>query len=466
MTDHRSLQDVLDSAPSIAEYLYNDTPGPHSRQNPALSPLPLEHTNWRDEQLAWRDTAILFDQSHHMPEIYVSGPDARQLLSRVAINSLANLRPGVAKQLVGCNEDGQIIGDCIMHDLGSETFELISGKTVLNWVEFQAATSGLDVQVEHDLNTSDNPGQRRNFRFGMDGPNARAIFAEAVDGEAPEIKFFRTQKVSIAGTEVLALGHGMAGHFGVEISGPWKNVEKVRNAVLAAGENYGLRRGGTKAYFSSGYESGWIGYPLPAVYTAEHLRSFREWLPADSWEAKYQLAGSFYRSDIREWYVNPFELGYRRLIDYEHDFFGRNALRALSDSPTRERVTLVWNREDVAKIFASILDPDNLPYKYMELPVSDYGFPQRDEVQDLQGNYIGQSTLVGFTMNERSVLSLAFVEPQYATPGTEVQVIWGEPDGGSRKPRVERHRQLAVRATVQPAPYASAARQMKAAVSA
>jgi vanillate/3-O-methylgallate O-demethylase len=458
----RSLQDVLDSVPSIAEYLYNDTPGPHSRTNSGLVPIPQEWTNWRDEQLAWRNSAVLFDQSHHMPELFVSGPGARELLTRVGVNSFTNLRPGIAKQLVACNEDGQVIGDCILHDLGNETFELISGKTLLNWVHYQAEASGLDVTAERDENTSDNAtGRRRNFRFGMDGPNARKIFSEVVQGDAPGIKFFRSERVQIAGTDVMALGHGMAGHYGVELSGPFERADAVRNAILEAGEKHGLRRGGTKAYYSTGYESGWIGYPLPAIYTADHLRGFREWLPADGWEAKYQLGGSFYSPDVRDWYVNPYELGYRRIINFDHDFFGREALERMAAEPLRERVTLVWDRGDVAKILNSVLDPDELPYKYMDLPVADFGFPQRDEVQDPAGRYIGQSQLVGFTMNERAVLSLAFVEPQFAKPGTEVLVVWGEPDGGSRKPRVERHRQFKARAVVGPAPYASAARSMK-----
>jgi vanillate/3-O-methylgallate O-demethylase len=43
--------------------------------------------------------------------------------------------------------------------------------------------------------------------------------------------------------------------------------------------------------------------------------------------------------------------------------------------------------------------------------------------------------------------------------GTEVTVVWGEPDGGSRKTTVEPHQQLNVRAIVSPVPYSSAVRQ-------
>ena len=110
-----SLQELIDATPELTSYLYNDTPGPHSRARAGLSPVPAEFSNWRDEQRAWRETAILFDQSHHMPELYVSGPDALALLNRVGVNSLANLNPGIAKQLIGCSPHGQMIGDCILY---------------------------------------------------------------------------------------------------------------------------------------------------------------------------------------------------------------------------------------------------------------------------------------------------------------------------------------------------------------
>jgi vanillate/3-O-methylgallate O-demethylase len=53
------------------------------------------------------------------------------------------------------------------------------------------------------------------------------------------------------------------------------------------------------------------------------------------------------------------------------------------------------------------------------------------------------------------------VEEAYSTPGTEVIVVWGEPEGGSRKPSVERHVQVEIRATVGPVPYSQAAREYR-----
>jgi vanillate/3-O-methylgallate O-demethylase len=96
MADDRkaSLQDLIDATPNLVDHLYNDTPGPHSRIRADLNPVPTEFSNWRDEQRAWRETAILFDQSHHMPELFMKGPDAFRLLNSIGVNSLANLAPG------------------------------------------------------------------------------------------------------------------------------------------------------------------------------------------------------------------------------------------------------------------------------------------------------------------------------------------------------------------------------------
>ena len=64
----------------------------------------------------------------------------------------------------------------------------------------------------------------------------------------------------------------------------------------------------------------------------------------------------------------------------------------------------------------------------------------------------------GYSYNERSMLSLGVVDPDVEI-GTEVELLWGEKDGGTSKPTVERHRQLAIRAVVSPAPYSKVARE-------
>jgi glycine cleavage system aminomethyltransferase T len=460
-TNSKTLQDLVESLPNIADYFYNETETPHTKTNLGLSPIPQEFTNWRDEQHGWRDTAIIFDQSHHMPELFLTGPDALELLKKLGINTFNNFGPGRAKQYVCCNSDGYVIGECILYYHAAESFELVSGMTVQNWVHFHAETGGYDVKVDRDPPSSINPtGRRVKFRFGMDGPNAKAIFNEALDGEPPQIPFFRTAMVKIAGCDVMALGHGMAGHEGVELSGAYEDSATVRGKILEVGKKYGLVQGGTRTYFTASIEGGWIPYPVPAIYTGEDMRAFREWLPANGWEAKTQIGGSFVSPNIEDYYVTPWDLNVERLMKFDHDFIGREALEAMAGKVHRKKVTFEWNVDDVVKIFRSQLESE-LPYKATDFPVATYSFQQNDQVLDADGKMIGRSTSCSYTGNERRLLSLGFVDPDFATPGTEVTILWGEPNGGSRKPHVEQHRQIAVRAIVAPIPYAPVARKMK-----
>lgn len=454
-----TLQDVIDSQPDLVEYFWNRPVGTHSRITGGLSPVPPEWTNWRDEQRAWRESAVIFDQSAHMPEIFLSGPDAFRLLNTVGINSLANFGPGVAKQFVACNSRGQIIGECVLQDLGEGTYELISGKPILNWVQYQAETGGYDVTIERDEVAWENPN-RRKFRFGMDGPNAWAIFEKVIEGPTPEIKFFHTGKVRIAGVDVLALRHGMAGHRGVELSGPFSEYQRVREAILEAGAEYGLIPGGSKAYYSALVESGWISYPLPAIYSGEDEAEYRKWLPADSWEARFQLGGSFQAGDIEDLYVTPYEFGLGSIVKFDHDFIGRAALERLSQEPHRTKVALEWNKEDVLKVWGSQIG-EGPTYKAIEFPISDYAQIHRDAVHTLDGRFVGLSTHGGYTANEKAAVSLGLIDPEFAQPGTELIITWGEPNRGSAKAAVERHQQTTIRATVTPVPFAKTVRELK-----
>jgi len=458
----KTLQQFVTGTPDLVDYFYNEAATPHVSGRTGGVPIPAEWSNWREEQRAWRETAILFDQSHHMPEMFIRGKDAFRLLNRIGINSLANFTPGKAKQFVGCNPRGQMIGECVLYYHDENDFELVSGMHFQNWVKYQAVTGGYDVTIERDPPTLENPKGRTKFRFGMDGPNAEKIFGEVVEGEAPDIPFFHTARVKIAGCDVVALRHGMAGHKGVELSGRYEDGPAVRAAILAAGAKYGLRPGGTTAYFSTLTESGWIAYPVPAVYTGEDMRAYREWLPANSWETRVQLGGSFRSNNIEDYYVTPWDMGYDRIIKFDHEFIGCDALRALADQPRRTGVSLVWNKEDLARIFASMFEP-GLSYKHINTPIASYCFQQYDEVRTRDGRLAGLCTYSGYTINEKAMISLAMVDRALAQPGTELMLVWGEPNGGSRKPHVERHRQLTVRVTVAPKPYAKAVQNLKSA---
>jgi vanillate/3-O-methylgallate O-demethylase len=450
----RTLQDVIDSG-SIVDTLRN-------AQNPAyvVPVVTAEYSSWRLEQRAWREGAVLFDQSHHMDNVILRGPSALDLIRDTAINSVADFEVNVAKQYVPTSPDGYVIGDGILFRESKDEFLFVGRAPAGNWLRYHA-TKYPNVEVETDrrspMNPMGRPVTRKYWRFQIQGPNAWAI-VEKLNGQPMEqVKFFRMGHMNIAGERVRTLRHGMSGAPGLEIWGNYGTYTKVRDAIVAAGEEFGLRPCGGRAYPTNTLESGWIPDPLPAVYTGDALRQYREWLSADSIEAVGAIAGSFVSKRIEDYYLNPWALGYGGFVKFDHDFIGRTALEKLRPETQLKKVTFAWNTEDLTEIFASMLRTDGNGYKYFDLPLANYGYYNFDSVLDQDGAHVGLSMWTGYSENERRALSLGTVRPDVAI-GSEVRVLWGEPNGGSRKSTVERHKQFAVRAIVCPTPYSSAAR--------
>lgn len=440
-----SLQSAIDAAGGAVELLRNQT------TRAMTFPVPPEFTNWRTEQAAWREACVLFDQSHHMTDLFLSGPDAARLLSDFGVNSLDGFAPGRAKQYVATSADGHVIGDAILFHLDDGVFDVVGHPTVPNWLQFNAEHGHYDVEVERDENSADRPsGPPKEFRYELQGPTAAAIM-EAAGAPLPDMQFFTMATFEIAGVRLRGLRHGMAGQPGVELFGPWSEHERVLDRLLEAGRDLGLTRAGAKAYSTANLESGWVPSPPPAIFGSD-LAAYRQWLPA---EAVGALAGSMDSPDIADYLVRPGELGYGKLVRFDHDFHGRDALEAF-EGPQRTKVTLVWHPDDVASVFRSLLE-DGLPAKFIELPKARYGLYQADQVL-LDGELAGMSMDVGYLANERALVSLAVVDTTLVPQGSEVQVLWGE-SPNSRKPAVERHRQVQLRARVAPAPFARPARE-------
>jgi glycine cleavage system aminomethyltransferase T len=412
-------------------------------------PMRPSYSNWRDEQAGWARTAVMFDQAHHMTDVNFRGPDVLRLLSSVGVNSFHNFGKNMAKQFIGCNEDGHVIGDAILFGLDDGEVSLVGPPTVSRWVEYQARTGGYDVEVRRDEMSLVNTTGRRFFRHQLQGPNAMEIAAAAAAGTLPEIKTFRIGGFEIAGRPVRALNHSMTRKVGLEIWGSREDGPAVRDALLAAGEGLGLLEAGALAYSTTALESGWLGgVHVPAIYSGESMRAYREWMRADVVESVASLGGSFVSDRIEDYYVTPWAMGFGRLIKFDHDFIGRSALERMADEPHRTKVWLRWNNDDVTRAMASSLfDDAEHRAKFLTAPYSTYSTYPADAVH-IGDELVGISTRSGYTANVGSWSSLAMLDERHAVDGTEVVVTWGEPDGGAEKPSVEQHAQTEIRAVV------------------
>ena len=451
----RNLEELLRQSGDPVTLLRNSQIGAY-----VYPVVPSEFTNWRSEQRGWRETAVLYDQSFHMAEMTVSGPDALKLMSHLAINSFTNFAPNKAKQMVPCSHDGYVIGDGILFYMDDVEFLVVGRAPTVNWIQFHAQTGGYKVDIiRDDRAPSRVRGKqvlRRHYRYQIQGPNAEKILEKLNGGPLPQVKFFNMDVIKIRGRKVRCLRHGMAGAPGLEIWGPYLEADEVRETIVEAGKEFGLFEVGARAYSSNTLESGWIPSPLPAVYTGERMRSYREWLPVDSYEATASIGGSFVSKRIEDYYLTPQALGYGPFIKFDHDFIGREALEKLATQPQRKKVTFAWHPDDVLKIFGSLLVPGEQNYKYFDFPNCNYSSSSYDNVTR-KGANVGFSMFGGYSYNERTVLSLGVVDADVQV-GDELVLVWGEEGGGTAKTTVEPHKQLEVRVKVSPTPYSHDAR--------
>src|SRR5262245_25152023 len=168
----KSLEQLLQSAGNPVQMLRNSKIGAY-----VYPVVPSEFSNWRDEQRAWRESAVLFDQTHHMAEMLVKGPDALKLLSYLTINTCNNFAPNKAKQMVPVSYDGYVIGDGILFYHDKDELNFVGRAPTVNWIQFHAETGDWKVVIHRDDRSPSAPrGKaviRRHYRYQVQGPNAQ-----------------------------------------------------------------------------------------------------------------------------------------------------------------------------------------------------------------------------------------------------------------------------------------------------
>jgi glycine cleavage system aminomethyltransferase T len=434
-----SLQDGIDKAGSPVNLLWKPNAAPWTPEV-----VEREYAGWRQEQAAWHDGVAILNLSHHMFDLFIEGPDATRLLADHGANNFEAFAIGQAKQYVPVTADGNIVTDGILAREAENRYTLSGVPAAQHWVQYHAEKGGYDVSLLTDPSSAfrKDDGDPVLFRYQVQGPLALDLVARAFGGPLPETKFFHSAPVALNGREFRALRHGMAGQAGYEFIGPWEHAEAVHEALLKAGEPLGVIQVGALAYATPSVESGWIPSPVPGIYTDPALLEYRKQLPLFGIEGQRPLCGSLYSPDIEDYYVTPYELGYGKMVSFNHDFHGRDALLALKDSPRRTKVTLVLDGQDVRRVLGE--DPGF---------VLSYA---RNRVETPKG-------LAGVTMQTASIdpagaiLALSLIDTEYAAPGTQVSVVWGQHPGAGADPEADLgfpH----IRATVQPAPFNQHAR--------
>ncbi|MCL2111260.1 MAG: aminomethyl transferase family protein [Clostridiales bacterium] len=400
---------------------------------------PFVYTDWRDEMMSWHDNCYLHAGLNPAYVVIIRGPDSMKFFDEYFTNDFSDFPIGQIKHGVMVNNDGLLIMDGLLFRTGEYEFYTF---WLGPYVVYCAEKSGYDIELE------DVTGEV--FMYQLAGPHSLEVVEAATGENFHDLPYLKHRESSIDGMDVRILRIGMAGSLAYEVHGKFEDCIPVYQALLAAGQPYGIRKLGRHAYWNTHTEGGFPQFIIHFPYAWETDPDFMKWMEERNalmnvFAISKQLVTGSMGSNIEARYVHPLELGWGQAVSFSHDFIGKDALKNINDSPHREIATLVWNTDDIMEIYRSEFELGE-HYAIMEGP-EDYLQNGRFEYradQVLAGDMlVGVSTGRIFSWYYRKMLSLARIDPEYNKIGTEVTVLWGDP--GTR--------QMKIRAKVDRYPY-------------
>ncbi|MEV7129283.1 glycine cleavage system aminomethyltransferase GcvT [Streptomyces sp. NPDC093260] len=267
--------------------------------------MPLRYGSERDEHVAVRTRAGLFDLSH-MGEIAVTGPEAAALLNHALVGDIASVGVGRARYTMICREDGGILDDLIVYRLAETEYMVVANasnaQVVLDALTERAA--GFDAEVRDDRDAY--------ALLAVQGPASPAILQSLTDADLAGLKYYAGLPGTVAGVSALIARTGYTGEDGFELFVAPADAEKLWQALTDAGADAGL---------------------IPCGLSCRDTLRLEAGMPLYGHELTTSLT--------------PFDAGLGRVVkfDKDGDFVGREALRRAAEraaeNPPRVLVGLV-----------------------------------------------------------------------------------------------------------------------------
>ncbi|MFH9427510.1 glycine cleavage system aminomethyltransferase GcvT [Streptomyces sp. NPDC017615] len=267
--------------------------------------MPLRYGSERDEHLAVRTRAGLFDLSH-MGEITVTGPDAAALLNYALVGDLASVGVGRARYTMICRADGGILDDLIVYRLADAEYMVVANasnaQVVLDALTERAA--GFDAEVRDDRDAY--------ALLAVQGPESPGILKAVTDADLDGLKYYAGLPGTVAGVPALIARTGYTGEDGFELFVKPEHAAELWQALLEAGTAAGL---------------------VPCGLSCRDTLRLEAGMPLYGHELTTELT--------------PFDAGLGRVVKFgkEGDFVGREALAKAAEraeaQPPRVLVGLI-----------------------------------------------------------------------------------------------------------------------------
>jgi aminomethyltransferase len=315
--------------------------------------MPVQYRGIIEEHQKVRSAAGIFDVSH-MGEFEFRGAGALAFLQRMTINDVAKLEVGQAQYSAMCYPDGGVVDDLIVYRLPDRFMMVVNAANLQkdwDWLH-QHATTNVDM---HDASAATG-------LLAVQGRQAEATLKKLTRVNLKEIKYYCFAQAELAGTPVLIARAGYTGEDGFEVGFPVQHSQRLWDAILGAGAEFGLEPAGLGA--------------------RDTLRL----------EMKYCLYGN----DLDQT-TNPIEagLGWITKLD-KGDFIGRSALAQIkAGTPRRKLVGFELEGRNLAR----------------------NGF-----VIWKNGEQIGEVTSGGFSPSLQKSIGLGYIATPHSALGAEIQI--------------------------------------------
>ncbi len=199
------------------------------------------------EYYAFRESAGLIDISP-LYKYEVRGRDAAALLSRMMVRDISKLQVGRVTYCCWCDDRGKVLDDGTVTRLDDNEYRVTAAEPTYHWLS--RLSRGLEVEIEDVTNSI--------VALALQGPLSRAVLQQCSDADLDDLKFFRTTKARLDGIDVWITRTGYTGDLGYEVWAARENALAMWDAIIDAGQAYGLRPCALDALDMTRIEAGFI----------------------------------------------------------------------------------------------------------------------------------------------------------------------------------------------------------------
>jgi aminomethyltransferase len=315
--------------------------------------MPVQYSGVNDEHHIVRKALGVFDVSH-MGEFILKGERALDLIQKVTSNDASLLVDGKVQYSCFPNGKGGIVDDLLVYRIDAKTYMLVVNASNIekdwNWLQEhnEFGVELKDISEETAL-------------MAVQGPLTAQALQPLTDMNIKDMPYYTFQKGKFAGVDnVLISTTGYTGAGGFEIYVRNEDASKVWDAVMEAGNAFGIKPAG--------------------LASRDTLR--------------LEMGFCLYGNDIND-STSPIEAGLGWITKFTKDFIDRERLE-------RQKA------EGVSK-------------RLVGFEMTERGIPRHDyEIVDAQGAPIGIVTSGTQAPSLNKAIGMGYVKPEFAKAGSEI----------------------------------------------